>query len=240
MNDPWIQQEWGLLLVASGRLQESLAHLDVAGGACPAPRLAAWPGSCIGLHCAWPTGFLLGVLPLACTFQLPCRRLHPTLLPSVPAGRIFAAQIGGPGHTPAEQVAQLAAVLDPTGQRRITDREAGGAAMSAFRHARHAMAALGAAAGKQVDQAALRRGLCHLQQLECGAAQLMLPLAGSGSDGPASSSGDSPAAQTLQECLARAKALGCPVTQQTQLQASGSGERDSGSSVEMGAAKDEL
>jgi hypothetical protein len=107
------------------------------------------------------------------------------------------------------------------------------------------MAALGAAAGKQVDQAALRRVLCHLQRLECGAAQLMLPLAASNSGGPPSSSNDSPAAQrwaahTLQECLARAKALGCPVTGQTQAEASGSGERGCGSSVEMGAAKDEL
>lgn len=32
MNDPWLQQEWGLMLVASGRTQEALAHLEVAGG----------------------------------------------------------------------------------------------------------------------------------------------------------------------------------------------------------------
>lgn len=32
VNDPWLQQEWGLMLVASGRTQEALAHLEVAGG----------------------------------------------------------------------------------------------------------------------------------------------------------------------------------------------------------------
>ncbi|KAI7844666.1 hypothetical protein COHA_001755 [Chlorella ohadii] len=31
VNDPWLQQEWGLMLVASGRTQEALAHLEVAG-----------------------------------------------------------------------------------------------------------------------------------------------------------------------------------------------------------------
>ena len=45
VNDPWLQQEWGLMQVASGRLQESLPHLEVAGGGmhCTAsPCLAAW------------------------------------------------------------------------------------------------------------------------------------------------------------------------------------------------------
>lgn len=31
VNDPWLQQEWGLMLVAAGRVQEALAHLEVAG-----------------------------------------------------------------------------------------------------------------------------------------------------------------------------------------------------------------
>ncbi|KAL4459052.1 hypothetical protein ABPG75_013917 [Micractinium tetrahymenae] len=30
-NDPWLQQEWGLMLVAAGRHQEALVHLEVAG-----------------------------------------------------------------------------------------------------------------------------------------------------------------------------------------------------------------
>ena len=113
--------------------------------------------------------------------------------------------------------------------------------MSAFRHARHAMAALGAAAGEQVDQAALRRGLCHLQQQECGAAQLMLM------PRLVSSSGDDPAAQrraeqTLQECLAQARALGCPAGQQAQPQASrgGGGDISSVDSTPAVAANDEL
>lgn len=32
VHDPWVQQEWGLMLVATGRTQEALAHLEVAGG----------------------------------------------------------------------------------------------------------------------------------------------------------------------------------------------------------------
>lgn len=31
-EDPWLQQEWGLLLAATGRPQEALVHLEVAGG----------------------------------------------------------------------------------------------------------------------------------------------------------------------------------------------------------------
>jgi hypothetical protein len=39
VNDPWLQQEWGLMLVAAGRTQEALAHLEVAGGSCTAAAL---------------------------------------------------------------------------------------------------------------------------------------------------------------------------------------------------------
>lgn len=42
VNDPWLQQEWGLMLVAAGRVQEALAYLEVAGGA----GLGAWLSVC--------------------------------------------------------------------------------------------------------------------------------------------------------------------------------------------------
>lgn len=35
VNDPWVQTEWGRMLVAAGRHQEALAHLEAAGAYCP-------------------------------------------------------------------------------------------------------------------------------------------------------------------------------------------------------------
>lgn len=148
MNDPWLQAEWGRMLVAGGRGQEALAHLEVAG-ARPAGPLHV---CCRGVYSA----YIQPALPAASRAT---------------AGHIFAAQL-----QPAEGAAQRGAVLGPTAERPIQPHEAAEAAAAAYVDALRVVHAL-PQAGAAAERAVQLRAACRLLLQVCAVRRQQAALA---------------------------------------------------------------
>lgn len=216
------------MLAATGRHQEALVHLEVAGaGADPWPgrqaELLLSPCSACSLMSSW------GPQPRVCRSAVPtCRRhahgcSHIAPRPPLIAGHIFAGQLAAgagssaAGSAPSTGGAQ-GSVLSAEGTGPISQPAAAAAAVAAYRHAQAVVAALSTGNEGQVDPAARQRMLCHLQQAECAVLQR-----GASASAAADALG----------CWAQARALGCAAP------ASGTGGASSTGPADFAAGQQE-
>lgn len=181
------------MLVAAGRTQEALAHLEVAGG--------CWrqhAGGAAGLACglAWHGASWHGHRRCNQQCQRRCVRhgmRHETCSrnPALAAGHIFAAQLLPPGQA-ADKGLRQGTVLDAGGNRGISKAEAAEAAVAAYRHALLAVEQLSTRPGVAVDPAAKKQVVCRLRQQACAVLQAQQ-------------------APALAHCLAELQQAGCAV-----------------------------
>ena len=130
------------------------------------------------------------------------------------AGHIFATQLQPPSQADAKKQQQgqgkqqqggggAYVPLNAVGTAPITPSEAAAAAVGAYRHAKRALQDLvegGPPAQARLDASAVQRLQCHLQELECAALQQRLRLL---------TPGEVAAADELEACVSKRRALGC-------------------------------